>query len=173
MSSTKPGKHRAPRKPIVSAKPLSAAALSVLTAASLAVTTGGVANAASQRQQKIHEALEVARDQKGDEYEYGANGPDQFDCSGLIQYAYGKAGIDMPRTSGDQADRARRIARQDMRKGDLMVFHDGGDVYHIGIFGGWNGDKRRWVLHAPNESEDVGSDLVWTGEWYPVTMRGA
>lgn len=167
-------KHRAvTQRAARNGKRLAALVATVPTALGGAVATTAPAQAASQRQQKIHDALEVARNQKGDEYQYGADGPNQFDCSGLVQFAYGKAGIRMPRTSDAQADRARRIAREDMRKGDLMVFHDGGDVYHVGVFGGWNGHKRRWVLHAANEGDDVLSELVWTGEWYPATMRGA
>lgn len=160
-------KHRAVR----SWKRVAALGATVPTAFGAAATLGVPAGAASQG--KIHEALEVARDQKSDEYQYGADGPDAFDCSGLIQYSYGKAGIDMPRTSDDQADHVKRIARKDMRKGDLMFYTDStGDVYHVGIFGGWNGEKRRYVLHAANEGDDVLSELNWSGNWFAGTMRG-
>ncbi|HEX2176147.1 MAG TPA: NlpC/P60 family protein [Nocardioidaceae bacterium] len=152
-------------------KRLTALGATVPAAFAAAVSLGAPAQAASQ--EKIHDALEVARDQKGDPYEYGADGPHAFDCSGLIQYSYGKADINMPRTTDDQAQRVRRIARTDMRKGDLMFYTDGGDVYHVGVFGGWNGEKRRLVIHAPNEGENVKTDLNWSGEWFAGTMRGA
>lgn len=171
MPSNYVPKHRAIKhRAIKDWKRLTALGATVPAALGAAVTLGAPAQAATQN--KIHDALEVARDQKKDEYEYGANGPEAFDCSGLIQYSYGKAGINMPRTSDAQADKAKRIAREDMRKGDLMFYYDEGGVYHVGVFGGWNGDKRRWVLHAANEGTDVAAELNWSGNWYAATMRG-
>ena len=62
---------------------------------------GGSAHAAKEpRKGKIVHGLDVARNQKGDPYHYGADGPGSFDCSGLMQFAYGKAGIRVPRVSG-------------------------------------------------------------------------
>jgi cell wall-associated NlpC family hydrolase len=173
MRSTKyTPKHRAIKQSAVRQwKRAAALGATVPAALSTAVTVSAPAQAAGQ--EKIHEALEVARDQKPDEYQYGADGPDAFDCSGLIQYSYGKAGISMPRTSDDQADAVKRIAREDMRKGDLMFYYDSsGDVYHVGIFGGWDGDKHRYVLHAANEGSDVLTEENWSGSWFAGTMRG-
>ncbi|MGH3354470.1 MAG: C40 family peptidase [Nocardioidaceae bacterium] len=152
---------------------LTALTVAVLTAFALAVSLAAPADATSRRQKKIHNSLEIARNQKGDPYRYGADGPHRFDCSGLIRFSYGKAGIWMPRTSDRQARRARRIGKHDLRKGDLMFFHSGGDVYHVGIFGGWNGHGRRRVLHAPGSGRRVNTDLVWTGSWFAGTLRGA
>ncbi len=142
----------------------------VPAAVSAAVTVGAPVQAASQH--RIHNALETARNQKGEEYQYGANGPNSFDCSGFVQYSYGKNQIKMPRTSEEQAHRVKRISRDDMRKGDLMFYYDSGGVYHVGIFGGWNGHKRRYVLHAANEQRDVTTELNWTDNWFAGTMRG-
>jgi cell wall-associated NlpC family hydrolase len=167
-------KHRAIKESATKTwKRVAAVGATVPTALATGVAVGGPAMAASQRQEKIHNALEVARNQKGDPYSYGGDGPGSFDCSGLVQYSYGKSNIKMPRTTDAQAGRARTIAKEDMRKGDLMFFEDGGDVYHVGIFGGWNGHQRRRVLHAPNEGEDVHTELVWTNGWHAATMRGA
>jgi cell wall-associated NlpC family hydrolase len=137
----------------------------------LAAGPAGPAGAASsQRDAKIHEIADVARNQRGDEYQYGADGPDAFDCSGLVEYSYEKRGIRMPRTSDAQATKAERIPRSQMQEGDLMFFTDGGDVYHVGIFGGWD-DGRRWMINASEEGEPVKSQVPWTGEWYPATVR--
>jgi cell wall-associated NlpC family hydrolase len=172
MTSKYTPKHRALKQSALRQwKRAAALGATVPAAMSTAVTFGAPAQAASQ--DKIHEALESARNQKADEYEYGADGPEQFDCSGLTQFAYGQAGISIPRTSEDQADAAKRIAREDMRKGDLMFYYDSsGEVYHVGVFGGWNGEKRRYVLHAANEGDDVVSELNWSGNWYAGTFRG-
>jgi cell wall-associated NlpC family hydrolase len=173
MSSTKyTPKHRAIKQSAVRTwKRAAAMGATVPAAIGGLVAVGVPAQAATQ--QRIHDSLETARNQKGEEYEYGGDGPNQFDCSGLVQYSYGKNNIKMPRTSDDQAQRVKRIAREDMRKGDLMFYYDSsGDVYHVGIFGGWNGEKRRYVLHAANEGDDVTRDLNWSGSWFAGTMRG-
>jgi cell wall-associated NlpC family hydrolase len=142
----------------------------VPAAVGAAVTAGAPVQAASQP--SIHDALEIARNQRGEEYQYGADGPNQFDCSGFVQYVYGKAGIQMPRTSDEQANRVRRIAKEDMRPGDLMFYYDDGGVYHVAVFGGFHGDGGRHIVHAANESADVTSGMNWTGKWFAGTMRG-
>jgi cell wall-associated NlpC family hydrolase len=142
----------------------------VLLAFAFAVSLAAPAGA-SLRQRKIHNALEVARNQRGDPYQYGANGPRRFDCSGLTQFSYGRAGLFLPRTSGAQARFSRRIVKKHMRKGDLMFFYDGGGVYHVGIFVGWNGHGHRRVLHAPRPGGHVHAGTVWTGRWFAGTVR--
>jgi cell wall-associated NlpC family hydrolase len=144
--------------------------IAVLLAFVFAVSLASPADA-SMRQRKIHHALEVARNQKGDPYRYGANGPRAFDCSGLIQFSYGRAGLFMPRTSGAQARRARHNRKGHMRKGDLMFFYDRGGVYHVGMFVGWNGHGHRRVLHAPRPGHRVHASTVWTGRWRAETLR--
>jgi len=163
-------RHRAIKQSAARQWKRAAALGATVPAAVSAVSVGAPVQAASQH--RIHNALETARNQKGEEYQYGSDGPNSFDCSGLVRYAYGKNEIRMPRTSDAQADRVKRIAREDMRPGDLMFYYDDGGVYHVGIFGGWNGDKRRYVLHAANEGKDVTTELNWTGNWFAGTMRG-
>jgi cell wall-associated NlpC family hydrolase len=84
-------------------KRLAALGATVPTALGTAVAVSAPAGAAGDREAKVQEALAIARDQKGDPYEYGADGPDSFDCSGLMHFAYENAGIAMPRTSSEQA----------------------------------------------------------------------
>lgn len=120
---------------------------------------------------KVDRALKVARHQKGDPYRYGASGPGSFDCSGLVNYAYRKAGFKgAPRTSSSQAHWARRIPRGQMKPGDLVFFTDGGGVYHVGVFGGFRHGKRH-IVHAPNSGERVKSAPIWTNSWFAGTMR--
>ncbi len=120
---------------------------------------------------QVGRAVRVARKQKGDPYSYGSAGPSRFDCSGLTYYSYRKAGFGhMPRTSSAQAGFAHHIKRRKMKRGDLMFFTDGGGVYHVGIFAGWN-HGRRMVLHAPYSGTNVRTDPVWTNAWFPGTLR--
>ena len=145
--------------------------LAILTALGLAFSLAAPADAATQRQRKIQSAVQVARHQIGDPYGYGANGPGRFDCSGLVQFAFGKAGFRMPRTSGQQASRVRRIRKRNMRPGDLMFFHNGGRIYHVGIYTGRNSRGKRRVLHSPRPGTRVHARAVWTRQWYAGTLR--
>lgn len=70
--------------------------------------------------------------QKGVDYKWGAESPNQgFDCSGLVQWAYGKLGIKMPRVSGQQARMGRKASIKSLRPGDLVA-HPG----HIAVYAG-------------------------------------
>jgi len=75
----------------------------------------------------------------GRPYTYGGTGGDGegFDCSGLIQYAYGKHGITLPRVSTDQAREGRKIDRELKRlaTADILTFSNrGGRVTHVGLY---------------------------------------
>jgi cell wall-associated NlpC family hydrolase len=116
-------------------------------------------------------AATVALHQIGDPYRYGARGPGSFDCSGLVQYSYQKAGFrNVPRTSSQQARAAHRIPRSHLRRGDLMFFHDGGGVYHVGMFLRWT-HGRALMVHAPSPGKRVQRAHPWTNSWFAGTFR--
>jgi cell wall-associated NlpC family hydrolase len=75
----------------------------------------------------------------GRPYEYGGTGEDGegFDCSGLIQYAFGKHGIQLPRRSTDQAREGRKVDKkpEHLKPADLLTFSNrGGAVTHVGLY---------------------------------------
>jgi cell wall-associated NlpC family hydrolase len=79
--------------------------------------------------------VKVAKNHIGDKYVWGATGPTKFDCSGLVVFSYGKAGLTPPRISEDQFGAARVIPASRAVPGDLVFWHDTeGDVYHVGIY---------------------------------------
>ena len=120
---------------------------------------------------KIGHAISIAVDQKGDPYRSGAAGPSAFDCSGLTYFSYRKAGFKhLPRTSSGQAHFAKRIKRSAMRRGDLIFFYDGGGVYHVGVYAGFN-HGHRWVLHSPYSGTRVRTEKLWTDRWFVGTLR--
>ena len=86
----------------------------------------------------------------GTPYRYGGSGPDSFDCSGLVQYAYSKAGLDVPRTTGAQLQAARRVRVESLRPGDLLFFNIEGKVSHVALY---TGDSR--FVHAPSSGKSV------------------
>lgn len=80
-----------------------------------------------------------ATEAMGRPYEFGGTGTDGegFDCSGLIQYAYGKHGIELPRRSVEQAREGRKIERKLklLAPADLLTFSNrGGQVTHVGLY---------------------------------------
>jgi len=126
---------------------------------------------AATRAQRIGNAFDIVRAQKGDPYRYGAAGPNAFDCSGLTYYSFRRAGFsNIPRTSDAQARHARRISRANMRKGDLVFFHNGGNVYHMGVFAGFN-NGRRTIIHASRSGTPVQRDPIWSNSWFAGTLR--
>jgi cell wall-associated NlpC family hydrolase len=80
-------------------------------------------------------AVDVAQQFLGVPYVWGGASPAGFDCSGLVQYAYGQLGVELPRTAADQAQMGQPVASlAAARPGDLLAFHD--PVDHIGIYAG-------------------------------------
>ncbi len=92
-------------------------------------------------------AVQAAESKIGAPYVYGASGPDSFDCSGLVQWAYKQAGISLPRTSYDQAAAGTPVSADSLAPGDVVSFYDGS---HSGIYVG-NGN----VVHASTSGVPV------------------
>jgi len=80
-------------------------------------------------------AVDVAQQFLGVPYVWGGESPSGFDCSGLVQYAYGRLGVSLPRVASDQARIGQPVAGMaEARPGDLVAFGD--PVDHIGIYAG-------------------------------------
>lgn len=94
----------------------------------------------------------------GDPYVYGATGPNTFDCSGLMQWVYGLAGLKIPRTSEAQYAAGTPITRDQLQQGDL-VFSAGSDGTsshpgHVGMYAGTK-DGTPVVIEAPHTGSSV------------------
>ena len=127
-------------------------------------------SAAQRVSRRVVGAKDTALRQRGDAYTYGGAGPERFDCSGLVFYSYRRAGFDVPRTSVAQAGFARRIAKKDMRAGDLMFFYGSGGVYHAAIFLRWS-RGHAVMVHAPGSGQRVRVAVPWTSQWFGGTLR--
>ncbi|HET6778237.1 MAG TPA: C40 family peptidase, partial [Gemmatimonadales bacterium] len=96
--------------------------------------------AAPRMLQDVNDSIvATATEAMGRPYTYGGTGEDGegFDCSGLIQYAYGKHGIGLPRRSTDQAREGRKIDRRLklLSPADILTFSNhGGKVSHVGLY---------------------------------------
>ncbi|AUG77694.1 hypothetical protein CFP65_2880 [Kitasatospora sp. MMS16-BH015] len=98
-------------------------------------------------------AIAFALAQLGKPYVWGATGPDSYDCSGLVQAAWAAAGVSLPRTTYAQIDAAPRVARGELRPGDLVFFYS--SVSHVGLYTG-NGR----MIHAPHPGAPVRYESV-------------
>ncbi|MGC9543186.1 C40 family peptidase [Streptomyces sp. UG1] len=93
-------------------------------------------------------AVEYATKQLGKAYEWGAEGPRTYDCSGLTSQAWASAGQGIPRTSQEQWKQLRRIDIADMRPGDLIIYND--DASHVALYVGDGA-----IIHAPRPGRTV------------------
>ena len=114
-------------------------------------------------------AVQYALAQLGDQYVWAAEGPDQFDCSGLMWAAYRSAGYQLARVARDQyyTTRSRSVDRYSLLPGDLVFFASGSSwttIHHVGMYIG--GGK---MVHAPNSNEVVKVSTVWWSRFYAAT----
>ncbi|HLI55340.1 MAG TPA: NlpC/P60 family protein [Acidimicrobiales bacterium] len=93
-------------------------------------------------------AVQAALSRVGDWYQWGAAGPNTFDCSGLIMWAYAQVGISLPHYSGAQYADTTHIPMSDLQPGDLVFFSDPGE--HVAMYIG-NGD----IVEAPHTGAQV------------------
>jgi cell wall-associated NlpC family hydrolase len=93
--------------------------------------------------------IATARQMVGVRYIYGGGSPDGFDCSGLVQFAYRSAGLNVPRTAQEQLRASRTIKLTEAAPGDLLFF-ESPDNSHVAIY---LGDGR--FVHAPSTSRKV------------------
>ncbi|MFB7863528.1 NlpC/P60 family protein [Streptomyces sp. NPDC056069] len=93
-------------------------------------------------------ALRFAARQIGKPYEWGAEGPDTYDCSGLTQQSWAAAGRELPRTSQEQWQTLPHVPLSALRPGDLVVYFP--DATHVALY---LGDGL--VIHAPRPGARV------------------
>jgi cell wall-associated NlpC family hydrolase len=93
-------------------------------------------------------AARVALEAVGVPYRWGGSSPaGGFDCSGLVYWAYGRLGIELPHSSYALYDRGVRVAHSGLKPGDLLFFYGLG---HVGIYVG-----RGRMVHAPHSGRLV------------------
>ncbi|HWH00289.1 MAG TPA: NlpC/P60 family protein, partial [Pilimelia sp.] len=119
---------------------------------------------------KAEQAVRFAMAQRGEPYEWGAEGPHSWDCSGLMWGAYRSVGIEIPRVAADQyhGTRGRLVDRRALLPGDLVFFAsnpaDWRSIHHVGMYIG-NG----LMVHAPTTGDVVRVATVWWSRFYAAT----
>ncbi|WP_344894502.1 C40 family peptidase [Actinomadura meridiana] len=109
-------------------------------------------------------ALNFAFAQKGKPYQYGAEGPGSYDCSGLTMKAWAAAGVNITRTTNSQYAATKRVNKSDLQPGDLVFFSSLG---HVGLYIG-NGQ----MIHAPRTGKNVEIVNITSG-YYLSNYYGA
>jgi peptidoglycan DL-endopeptidase CwlO len=103
-------------------------------------------------------ALRYALTRRGDPYVWAAAGPDEFDCSGLVVWAYAQEGISLPHYTGSLWDEGMHVSREDLEPGDLVFFFP--DISHVGIY---IGDGL--MVDAPSTGQVVQVQAVFWDEY--------
>jgi cell wall-associated NlpC family hydrolase len=93
-------------------------------------------------------AVDTALAQVGDPYAWGAAGPSAFDCSGLTQYAYSVAGVQLPHSSSMQSAVGTPVSYSNLQPGDLVFFYS--PISHVGMYIG-NGE----IVHSSTYGQPV------------------
>jgi cell wall-associated NlpC family hydrolase len=119
--------------------------------------------------------VQIALNQVGRRYIWGAKGPYAFDCSGLMSWSYGQIGLTLPNGTANQWPRMRAIPAADLQPGDLVFFAiSGGGIDHVGmVVGDLNGDGGWDMVHAASPSLGVRVDHnIFSSSYYAPRIRG-
>ncbi|MDQ1586258.1 MAG: peptidoglycan DL-endopeptidase CwlO [Actinomycetota bacterium] len=105
-------------------------------------------------------AIAFARAQIGKPYQWAADGPDSYDCSGLTMRAWQAGGVYLGHFTGAQYDQARKISMSAIRPGDLIFFGsqpgNPASIYHVGLYIGGG-----QMIEAPYTGENVRISSIW------------
>jgi peptidoglycan DL-endopeptidase CwlO len=162
------GRHRLRTKSGTAARVAATAAIAVAALAGTAGTAGPALAAPAATVPAVSpssvagdgvavQALRFALTQQGKPYVWGAVGPNAYDCSGLVQWAYKQVGVNLPRVAAAQSLVGRPVAQANLQPGDLVFFYT--PVSHVGIYVG-NGN----VLNAPTAGQNVKISAM---KWMP------
>jgi cell wall-associated NlpC family hydrolase len=109
---------------------------------------------------RANRAVAFAKSKLGAPYVWGATGPNAFDCSGLVQWAYGKTGVSLPRTTYDLVNAGTPVSRGNMRAGDLILCNwQRGQPEHVVM-----AVSPDMVIEAPNRHERVKFSSIPSGQ---------
>ena len=109
-------------------------------------------------------AVDSALEQLGSPYVWDAAGPDTFDCSGLMLWAWAHAGVPLTHFTGEQVHEGVAVAPNELLPGDLLLF--GKTLHHVGMYLGAG-----YMIDAPNTGDYVKVQLVSDDGDFAVAVR--
>ncbi len=114
--------------------------------------------------------IKDARSLIGATYEYAGKGPRKFDCSGLVDYVYGRSSIDVGGSAATLADGGQKISLRELRPGDLVFYKRDGRVFHVSIVSRTVGDQI-WVVHSTTSRGVIEEDILASRYWRPLIHK--
>ena len=106
-------------------------------------------------------AIAAARSQIGKPYQWGAAGPDSYDCSGLVMWAWAHGGVSLSHSTYAQWDETTHVAPSAMQPGDILFF--GSDLHHNALYAGGG-----TMIEAPHTGAFVREVPLRTADLYGV-----
>lgn len=101
--------------------------------------------------------IAFATAQLGKPYLWGGSGPNMWDCSGLTQAAWSRAGVNLAHYTGFQWDETTRVSLADLQPGDLVFYGGSGpSSHHVGLYVG-----NDMMINAPNTGSFVRYDNIY------------
>lgn len=100
----------------------------------------------------------IAMKYLGCPYQWGASGPNRFDCSGFTMFVYAQVGVSLPHSSRAQIGCGQPVSRSNLEPGDLVFF--GSPIHHVGMYIG--GGR---MIHAPHTGDVVSIDSIDRGNY--------
>ena len=131
------------------------------TISTTSAPAGGASVSTASTSTSGNAIVDAARTALGTPYAWGESSLSGMDCSGLVAYAYGQAGIDVPRTSSQQAAAGTSISKSELQPGDLVVWPG-----HIAIY---SGDGK--IIDASGSKQQVVEREIWGNPTDFVTYR--
>lgn len=127
-----------------------------------------VAKSAPEPDRSSNSLIRTAMAYRGTRYVRGGTSRGGFDCSGFTRYVYAKYGVSLPHSSAAQAGKGTRIAKSELKPGDLVFFATyRRGISHVGIYIGNN-----QFVHASNHGRGVTVDSLGSS-YYAPRYRGA
>ena len=166
------GANRQVRQLVAAAAAAAAARSAQSFAAALAAAGGSLTGPTNPPNATVAKAIAAARTKLGDPYLWGGTGPDAYDCSGLTQFAYGAAGIALPRVAADQYRVGARVDLSALLPGDLLFWatdpNDPATIHHVAMY---LGDGL--MIAAPHTGDVVKIEPVYMDGFFGATRPWA